>query len=98
MTLSFAEIGGAFGGEKATGGGRESGSDAWKQYNIFISSVGLNATNNTVKVLFCLSFYSMYLMLGDLFLCKYFSILLPFLFCRNFDRRKTIDAKILYLK
>lgn len=27
-----AEIGGAFGGEKATGGGRESGSDAWKQY------------------------------------------------------------------
>ena len=29
---SVAEIGGAFGGEKATGGGRESGSDAWKQY------------------------------------------------------------------
>ncbi|XP_070170116.1 putative aldehyde dehydrogenase family 7 member A1 homolog isoform X1 [Polyergus mexicanus] len=29
---SGAEIGGAFGGEKATGGGRESGSDAWKQY------------------------------------------------------------------
>jgi aldehyde dehydrogenase family 7 protein A1 len=27
-----AEIGGAFGGEKETGGGRESGSDAWKQY------------------------------------------------------------------
>ncbi|XP_004854516.1 alpha-aminoadipic semialdehyde dehydrogenase isoform X2 [Heterocephalus glaber] len=27
-----AEIGGAFGGEKHTGGGRESGSDAWKQY------------------------------------------------------------------
>eukprot|EP00742_Colponemidia_sp_Colp-10_P022388 GILJ01026444.1.p1 GENE.GILJ01026444.1~~GILJ01026444.1.p1 ORF type:complete len:260 (-),score=61.67 GILJ01026444.1:345-1034(-) len=27
-----AEIGGAFGGEKATGGGRESGSDSWKQY------------------------------------------------------------------
>merc|ERR1712180_115054 len=27
-----AEIGGAFGGNKATGGGRESGSDAWKQY------------------------------------------------------------------
>jgi aldehyde dehydrogenase (NAD+) len=29
---SGAEIGGAFGGEKATGGGRESGSDAWKAY------------------------------------------------------------------
>ncbi|WP_390637539.1 L-piperidine-6-carboxylate dehydrogenase [Limnoglobus roseus] len=29
---SGAEIGGAFGGEKATGGGRESGSDAWKVY------------------------------------------------------------------
>ena len=27
-----AEIGGAFGGEKETGGDRESGSDAWKQY------------------------------------------------------------------
>jgi aldehyde dehydrogenase (NAD+) len=29
---SGAEIGGAFGGEKDTGGGRESGSDAWKSY------------------------------------------------------------------
>lgn len=29
---SGAEIGGAFGGEKDTGGGRESGSDSWKQY------------------------------------------------------------------
>jgi len=29
---SGAEIGGAFGGEKDTGGGRESGSDAWKVY------------------------------------------------------------------
>lgn len=29
---SGAEIGGAFGGEKETGGGREAGSDAWKQY------------------------------------------------------------------
>jgi L-aminoadipate-semialdehyde dehydrogenase len=29
---SGAEIGGAFGGEKTTGGGRESGSDAWKAY------------------------------------------------------------------
>jgi aldehyde dehydrogenase (NAD+) len=29
---SGAEIGGAFGGEKATGGGREAGSDAWKTY------------------------------------------------------------------
>jgi hypothetical protein len=27
-----AEIGGAFGGEKDTGGGREAGSDAWKAY------------------------------------------------------------------
>ncbi|XP_036336646.1 putative aldehyde dehydrogenase family 7 member A1 homolog [Rhagoletis pomonella] len=31
-TTNGAEIGGAFGGEKHTGGGRESGSDAWKQY------------------------------------------------------------------
>jgi aldehyde dehydrogenase (NAD+) len=29
---SGAEIGGAFGGEKMTGGGREAGSDCWKQY------------------------------------------------------------------
>src|SRR5205823_2434135 len=29
---SGAEIGGAFGGEKQTGGGREAGSDAWKNY------------------------------------------------------------------
>jgi len=29
---SGAEIGGAFGGEKDTGGGRESGSDSWKTY------------------------------------------------------------------
>jgi aldehyde dehydrogenase (NAD+) len=29
---SGAEIGGAFGGEKQTGGGRESGSDSWKAY------------------------------------------------------------------
>jgi hypothetical protein len=29
---SGAEIGGAFGGEKQTGGGREAGSDAWKAY------------------------------------------------------------------
>lgn len=32
MGPSGAEIGGAFGGEKDTGGGRESGSDSWKQY------------------------------------------------------------------
>ncbi len=32
VSTSGAEIGGAFGGEKETGGGRESGSDAWKQY------------------------------------------------------------------
>jgi aldehyde dehydrogenase (NAD+) len=31
-STSGAEIGGAFGGEKQTGGGRESGSDAWKAY------------------------------------------------------------------
>ena len=29
---SGAEIGGAFGGEKETGGGREAGSDSWKAY------------------------------------------------------------------
>jgi aldehyde dehydrogenase (NAD+) len=29
---SGAEIGGAFGGEKETGGGRDSGSDSWKAY------------------------------------------------------------------
>ncbi len=32
MGTSGAEIGGAFGGEKDTGGGRESGSDAWRSY------------------------------------------------------------------
>jgi len=32
MGTSGAEIGGAFGGEKQTGGGRECGSDAWKSY------------------------------------------------------------------
>jgi aldehyde dehydrogenase (NAD+) len=32
MSTSGAEIGGAFGGEKATGGGREAGSDSWKAY------------------------------------------------------------------
>ncbi len=32
LGTSGAEIGGAFGGEKETGGGRESGSDAWKAY------------------------------------------------------------------
>ncbi len=32
MGPSGAEIGGAFGGEKETGGGRESGSDCWKAY------------------------------------------------------------------
>ncbi|HEX5135523.1 MAG TPA: aldehyde dehydrogenase family protein [Planctomycetota bacterium] len=32
LGTSGAEIGGAFGGEKDTGGGRESGSDAWKSY------------------------------------------------------------------
>lgn len=32
LGTSGAEIGGAFGGEKETGGGRESGSDVWKSY------------------------------------------------------------------
>jgi aldehyde dehydrogenase (NAD+) len=32
LGTSGAEIGGAFGGEKDTGGGRESGSDVWKTY------------------------------------------------------------------
>lgn len=32
IATSGAEIGGAFGGEKETGGGREAGSDAWKVY------------------------------------------------------------------
>lgn len=32
ISTSGAEIGGAFGGEKETGGGREAGSDAWKSY------------------------------------------------------------------
>jgi len=32
LGTSGAEIGGAFGGEKETGGGRESGSDSWKIY------------------------------------------------------------------
>ena len=38
---SGAEIGGAFGGEKDTGGGRESGSDAWKSY--------MRRTTNTIN-------------------------------------------------
>jgi aldehyde dehydrogenase (NAD+) len=38
---SGAEIGGAFGGEKATGGGRESGSDSWKNY--------MRRTTNTIN-------------------------------------------------
>jgi aldehyde dehydrogenase (NAD+) len=38
---SGAEIGGAFGGEKLTGGGRESGSDAWKAY--------MRRTTNTIN-------------------------------------------------
>jgi aldehyde dehydrogenase (NAD+) len=38
---SGAEIGGAFGGEKATGGGRESGSDCWKAY--------MRRTTNTIN-------------------------------------------------
>ena len=42
---SGAEIGGAFGGEKETGGGRESGSDAWKQY-MRRSTCTINYSNN----------------------------------------------------
>ncbi|KDD23942.1 aldehyde dehydrogenase (NAD) domain protein [Bordetella bronchiseptica MBORD782] len=38
---SGAEIGGAFGGEKETGGGREAGSDSWKAY--------MRRTTNTVN-------------------------------------------------
>ena len=32
VRVRYAAIGGAFGGEKETGGGRESGSDSWKAY------------------------------------------------------------------
>ncbi|XP_035772618.1 putative aldehyde dehydrogenase family 7 member A1 homolog [Anopheles albimanus] len=42
---SGAEIGGAFGGEKHTGGGRESGSDAWKQY-VRRSTITVNHSPN----------------------------------------------------
>jgi aldehyde dehydrogenase (NAD+) len=38
---SGAEIGGAFGGEKETGGGRESGSDSWRAY--------MRRTTNTIN-------------------------------------------------
>lgn len=41
LGTSGAEIGGAFGGEKKTGGGRESGSDAWKSY--------MRRTTNTIN-------------------------------------------------
>ena len=44
LGTSGAEIGGAFGGEKDTGGGRESGSDAWKAY-MRRQSVAINAGN-----------------------------------------------------
>jgi aldehyde dehydrogenase (NAD+) len=43
---SGAEIGGAFGGEKETGGGRESGSDAWKVY--------MRRQTNTINYTTCL--------------------------------------------
>jgi aldehyde dehydrogenase family 7 protein A1 len=45
MGPSGAEIGGAFGGEKDTGGGRESGSDAWKQY-MRRATCSINYSNN----------------------------------------------------
>ncbi len=32
VNVCGAELGGAFGGEKHSGGGREAGSDSWKQY------------------------------------------------------------------
>lgn len=43
---SGAEIGGAFGGEKETGGGRESGSDSWRQY----MRRSTNTVNYTTKL------------------------------------------------
>jgi aldehyde dehydrogenase (NAD+) len=50
---SGAEIGGAFGGEKETGGGRESGSDAWKAYmrrqTVTINSSARSALAQGVK-------------------------------------------------
>ncbi len=42
---SGAEIGGAFGGEKDTGGGRESGSDSWKNYMRRVTNT-INYSNN----------------------------------------------------
>jgi aldehyde dehydrogenase (NAD+) len=42
---SGAEIGGAFGGEKETGGGREAGSDSWKQYMRRLTTT-VNATGD----------------------------------------------------
>ncbi len=46
LGTSGAEIGGAFGGEKETGGGRESGSDSWKQY----MRRSTNTVNYTTKL------------------------------------------------
>lgn len=45
LGTSGAEIGGAFGGEKETGGGRESGSDAWKAYMRRVTST-VNYSND----------------------------------------------------
>lgn len=45
IPTSGAEIGGAFGGEKHTGGGRESGSDSWKQY-MRRSTITINHSKN----------------------------------------------------
>lgn len=61
IPTSGAEIGGAFGGEKHTGGGRESGSDSWKAYMrrstwlfyIRLFSQYLNQYSN-----FCFHFFS----------------------------------------
>lgn len=46
---SGAEIGGAFGGNKETGGGRESGSDSWKQYMVR-STNRINANPSGLKL------------------------------------------------
>lgn len=54
-----AEIGGAFGGEKATGGGREAGSDSWKQY-MRRSTWYVSCSNQLFHAIF-LSFFSFFI-------------------------------------
>ena len=60
---------------------------------VFISSDGLNATNNTVKVLFCFSFYSMYLMLGDLLYANIFQSCFLFCFVEIFIEEKQLTQR-----